>query len=258
MHRRILELEEALELRDTLLDELQKSLEQSQSETREMLQESRALQGKLEANARAQLAEKDKQISILQGMVGELRTTAATAATAAAQEDNDDGNDGDDGQGGGRRRTSHHVERPLHHDYLVTLLEERDTLADRMHDLSTDMILTKAQLAETNLKAERQAVRLRRYEREAKAAAESGGGSVRKTPSPTKPPRGAGATSQLAAAEEELAELRKELAMTKANLEHYQRTETNQRRKDSLRVGHLQEARQQVWRVGGEGGREGV
>ena len=240
---RIIALEEALELRDALLDELQQSLAQSQTETREMLEESRALQSRLEANAKAQLAEKNKQIGILQGMVGELRGSGAASGppvAAVVKEENEEA----EGRG------SHHVERPLHYDYLVTVLEERDGLADRLHDVSAEMLIVKAELAETTFTAERQAVRLRRLEREAKAAAGSDASVKSTPPSPTKPPRGAGAAAQLGAVEEELAETRKELAVAKANLEHFQRTEHNQRRKDSVRVSHLQEARQQVRVVG--------
>lgn len=218
-------------INETLVDDLQRSLKDARDEAKEMREESASLAQSLRNNYAAQLREKDKQIAILQSLVADLgpRSSGAFEDAGSSQPADDEHEP---------ERESHHVTRPLHHDYLVTVLEERDSLADRLHDTSEELLRIKAALATTSFEKEQQAVRLRRLEREIES-----GGSERLV-SPPKPPRGRAAA--LAEAEEQLAETRHALELTEAKLQHYQRTERIQRRKDSARFGDLKAARDQV------------
>lgn len=131
-------LQEAVRLRDELLDEMQRMISKKKEETDHLLQEARRISDDQMKILRLQLQEKDKQVKLLQDMVNDMDSSHRISS------------DLHDIHGSETQR-----DRPFVDDFLLKVLGERDELTDKLHDLHNELAETKARLGTAELEKER-------------------------------------------------------------------------------------------------------
>lgn len=144
-----------LSAKDELLDEMQASLQDKSQQADELLAESRAISMQTEELLRAQLEEKDKQLDILQTSVDNFRVSSLPLdggdpayLSAAPTETQANGS-------GSSVSQSPRKDRAFMDDFLLSVLEQKDTLQDEVHDLSNQLAETKAKLGMMEYERER-------------------------------------------------------------------------------------------------------
>eukprot|EP00043_Microstomoeca_roanoka_P012365 m.119595 g.119595 ORF g.119595 m.119595 type:complete len:837 (-) comp15473_c1_seq2:56-2566(-) len=202
-------LREAVKVRDELLDEMQKVLAMKREESDALVSEVRRNAEEQIKVLKLRLDEKETQIQLLQGIVNDLDSN------------NRLNSDLQDIKG-----SEAHRERPFVDDFLLKVLQERDELTDKLHDMHNELVEVKAQLGTSELEKERLLLEVRTLGSRL---------SISSTPStperPTKPKR----TRNLAS-EEVIRQLNLKIVQLEEELLEYQRQGSRLKRKETLRM----------------------
>eukprot|EP00041_Stephanoeca_diplocostata_P026062 m.694803 g.694803 ORF g.694803 m.694803 type:complete len:323 (-) comp22885_c0_seq2:181-1149(-) len=197
--------------KDEMLADLQKKVvEKNSSSIEDLLAETRSCVDRTLKTYEAQIAEKDKQLAIMQALLDDARKQSSIYATSSLLQ--------------GNGPNSRKPDRAFMDDYLISILEQKDNLQDELHTLNTAYADVKARLGMAEFEKEKIQAEYRAASR-ARRAGETGSNPVHSTDGSDRSPTGAeGGSARVSPEGETLEQIRDERDRLAASLAEMTRT----------------------------------
>jgi hypothetical protein len=147
--------------KDTMLESLQQSLRENTARADELIQQARTVAERTADSFRTQIAEKDKQLQIMQSLLEESKVSTVSSSSLNQQVQ------------------SRNPDRAFMDEFLLTVLEQKDRLADQLHSLNSEYAKMKARLGMTEFEKEKlEAASRAQTRRRGSSLVEEVGGSI--------------------------------------------------------------------------------